>query len=87
MLEKNDAPKVSFIMPVLNEERTIQKCLDSVFSLEYPRENIEVVIAKGPSQDNTNALLEEYAKSNKSIVLVENPTGNTSIGRNICISH
>jgi len=87
MPEKNDISLVSFIMPVLNEEKTIKNCLDSLFSLEYPKEKIEIVIAKGPSKDTTNALLEEYAKNNKNIVLLENPTGNTSIGRNICISH
>ena len=80
-------PKVSFIIPVLNEEKTIKDCLESLLSLEYPKEKIEIVIAKGPSNDNTNTLLEEYAKKNQNIVLVENPTGNTSIGRNICISH
>ncbi|MCU0850988.1 MAG: glycosyltransferase family 2 protein [Candidatus Thermoplasmatota archaeon] len=87
MPETNDVPMVSFIMPVLNEEKTIQKCLDSLFSLEYPGEKIEVVIARGPSKDSTNALLEEYAKNKKNIVLLDNPTGNTSIGRNICIAH
>ncbi len=87
MTEKNDTPLVSFIMPVLNEEKTITDCLDSLFSLEYPKEKMEIVIAKGPSKDTTNAILEEYVKKNKNIFLVENPTGNTSIGRNICISH
>src|SRR5512137_448995 len=87
MTEKNDNPMVSFIMPVLNEEKTIQKCLDSLFSLDYPNEKMEIVIAKGPSKDITNALLEEYSKKNKNIVLLENPTGNTSTGRNICIQH
>ena len=87
MTEKNDTPKVSFIMPVLNEEKTIRNCLDSLFSLEYPKDKIEVVIAKGPSRDNTNTILDEYKKKNSNIILLENPTGNTSIGRNICISH
>jgi len=87
MTEKNDTPLVSFIMPVLNEEKTIKDCLDSLFSLKYPKEKMEIVIAKGPSKDTTNAILEEYVKKNKNIFLVENPTGNTSIGRNICISH
>ena len=87
MTEKDQVPKVSFIMPVLNEEKTIQECLDSLFALEYPKDKMEIVIAKGPSKDNTNVLLEEHAKKNKNIVLLENPTGNTSVGRNICISH
>jgi cellulose synthase/poly-beta-1,6-N-acetylglucosamine synthase-like glycosyltransferase len=87
MTEKNTEPTVSFIMPLLNEEKTIQQCLNSLFSLEYPTEKIQIVIAKGPSRDNTNSLLEEYTKKYTNIILVENPTGNTAIGRNICMKH
>ncbi|VVB60900.1 Dolichyl N-acetyl-alpha-D-glucosaminyl phosphate 3-beta-D-2,3-diacetamido-2,3-dideoxy-beta-D-glucuronosyltransferase [uncultured archaeon] len=87
MTEKNYEPTVSFIMPILNEEKTIKNCLDSLFSLDYPKEKMEIVIAKGPSVDNTNTILEEYANKNNNIILLENPTGNTSIGRNICIKH
>jgi cellulose synthase/poly-beta-1,6-N-acetylglucosamine synthase-like glycosyltransferase len=87
MSEKNNDPTVSFIMPVLNEEKTIKNCLYSLFSLDYLKEKIEIVIAKGPSRDNTNAILEEYTSKNKNIILLDNPTGNTSIGRNICIQH
>src|SRR4030042_2749236 len=87
MTEKNKKPTVSFIIPILNEEKTIKNCLDSLFSLDYPKEKIEIVIAKGPSIDNTNNILEEYVKKNNNIILLENPTGNTSIGRNICIKH
>jgi succinoglycan biosynthesis protein ExoA len=87
MTENNTIPAVSFIMPVLNEEKTIKNCLDSLFSLDYPKEKMEIVIAKGPSKDNTNTILEEYANKNKNIILLDNPTGNTAIGRNICIQH
>ena len=80
-------PKISFIIPLLNEEKTIKNCLDSLFSLDYPKEKIEIVIAKGPSIDNTNNILEEYVNKNNNIILLENPTGNTSIGRNECIVH
>jgi len=80
-------PKVSFIIPVLNEERTIGKCLDSILNLDYPTDKMEILIAKGPSTDNTNRIVEEYAKKYGNIKLLENPTGNTAIGRNICVEH
>ncbi|HEC86421.1 MAG TPA: glycosyltransferase family 2 protein [Thermoplasmatales archaeon] len=86
MVEK-DQPKVSFIMPVLNEERTISRCLDALLSLDYPNDKIEILIARGPSTDNTNKILDEYAKKHNNIKLLDNPTGNTAIGRNICIEH
>ena len=88
MMEKEDEyPKVSFIMPVLNEEKTIGKCLDSILNIDYPKDKIEILIARGPSTDNTNKILDEYAKKYKNIKLLDNPTGNTAIGRNICIEN
>ncbi|HID25584.1 MAG TPA: glycosyltransferase family 2 protein [Thermoplasmata archaeon] len=87
MKENIRCPKVSFIMPVLNEEKTIEKCLDSIMNLDYPKDKIEILIAEGPSTDNTHKIVESYAKKCKNIKLLENPTGNTAVGRNICIEH
>ncbi len=74
-------------MPVLNEEKTISHCLDALLHLDYPQEKIELVIATGPSTDHTDKILKDYAKSYKNIKLVQNPTGNTAVGRNLCIEH
>ncbi|HEC81793.1 MAG TPA: glycosyltransferase family 2 protein [Thermoplasmatales archaeon] len=87
MKKRRSYPKVSFIMPVLNEEKTISKCLDSLLNLDYPMDKIEVLVARGPSTDNTNKILDEYAKEHGNMKLLDNPTGNTAIGRNICIEH
>ena len=86
-MEEEFFPKVSFIMPVLNEEKTIAQCLDSLSRLDYPKDRIEILIAMGKSIDSTDQILKEYASKYKNIVLLKNPTGNTSIGRNICIKH
>jgi GT2 family glycosyltransferase len=37
--------------------------------------------------DNTRGIAQEYAKKHSNIRILENPTGNTSVGRNICIHH
>ncbi|MDH7517802.1 MAG: glycosyltransferase family 2 protein [Candidatus Thermoplasmatota archaeon] len=80
-------PKVSFLIPLLNEEKTLRQCLDSLLALEYPHEKMEILLAIGPCTDNTRAIAEEYAYKYPFIVILENPTGNTAIGRNICIEH
>lgn len=80
-------PKVSFLIPLLNEEKTLAQCLDSLLSLQYPAEKMEILLAVGKCTDNTRAIAEEYAKNHPQIRILENPTGNTSIGRNICITH
>jgi len=87
MIGKNKTSKVSFLMPVLNEDKTLRQCLDSLLAIDYPSENIEILIAVGPCKDNTRSIAEEYALKFPFIVLLENPTGNTSIGRNICIEN
>lgn len=80
-------PKVSFLIPVLNEEQTIRQCLDSLIKLDYPSDKIEILFAVGPSTDNTNNIIKEYANKHKNIKIFENPTGNTSIGRKICVEN
>ena len=82
-----DYPKVSFLMPILNEEKTLQKCLDSLLDLDYPTEKTEILLAMGQSTDSSRTIAEEYAKKHQNIKILENPTGNTAIGRNVCIQN
>lgn len=55
--------------------------------MEYPEEKIEVLLAIGNSSDSTRVIAEGYAKQHPNIRILENPTGNTAIGRNVCIEH
>ena len=82
-----DSPKVSFLIPLLNEEKTLAQSLDSLLEIEYPAEKKEILLAIGKCTDNTRGIAEAYATKHSQIRLLENPTGNTSIGRNICIEH
>ena len=77
-------PKVSFLIPLLNEEKTLTQCLDSILALEYHSEKIEILLAIGNCTDNTRIIAEDYEKKHANIRILENPTGNTSIGRNLC---
>jgi cellulose synthase/poly-beta-1,6-N-acetylglucosamine synthase-like glycosyltransferase len=80
-------PKVSFLIPLLNEEKTLAQALDSLLAVEYSPEKMEILLAIGNCTDNTRMIAEEYQKKHVNIQILENPTGNTSIGRNICIQH
>ncbi|MFH1101851.1 MAG: glycosyltransferase family 2 protein [Methanobacteriota archaeon] len=80
-------PKVSFLIPVLNEEKTLGSCLDSLLQLDYPKEKMEILLALGESTDNTYEIAEKYAKKHEMIKLLKNLSGNTAIGRNLCIEH
>lgn len=53
-----DLPKVSFAIPTLNNEETLDKCLKSIIDQEYP--NIEIIIVDGNSKDRTIEIAKKY---------------------------
>lgn len=52
--------KVSFIIPVLNAERHLVKCLGSIRSQDYPRDRVEIVVLDGGSTDSTVRIAGEF---------------------------
>ncbi len=54
--------KFSIIIPALNEEKNIVKCLGSITNQEYPRKNYEIIVVDGNSNDNTVKVAKKYAK-------------------------
>lgn len=52
-------PLVSFVIPVLNGEKDIARCLLSVQSLQFPRQEYEVLIMDNGSTDQTHQILHE----------------------------
>lgn len=78
---------VSFVMPVLNEERYLTNAVESILKQEYA-DDFELILALGPSTDATNRIAAELAEKHKSdhhVVLVQNPSGKTSSGLNAAI--
>lgn len=53
-------PKVSFVLATYRGERTIKKCLDSIFSQDYPKNLMEVIIIDGGSKDKTLEIAKNY---------------------------
>lgn len=54
-------PRVSFCIPTLNSERTLEKCLRSIKKQRYP--DFEILIIDGCSTDHTLKIAERYADS------------------------
>ncbi|MCD6515569.1 MAG: glycosyltransferase [Candidatus Odinarchaeota archaeon] len=52
-------PMVSFCIPTLNSERTLERCLKSIRKQKYPR--LEIIIIDGYSTDLTIKIAEKYA--------------------------
>ncbi|OQX26123.1 MAG: hypothetical protein BWK80_12020 [Desulfobacteraceae bacterium IS3] len=51
---------VSIIIPAYNEEKHLPACLDSVLHLDYPRQQIEIIVVDNGSSDRTRDIATAY---------------------------
>jgi glycosyltransferase involved in cell wall biosynthesis len=51
---------ISIIIPALNEEKMIGRCLESLTKLDFARERFEVILVDNGSRDNTLAIAESF---------------------------
>ncbi len=80
-------PKVSIIVPCLNEEKRIWILLDALFAQTYPRELLDITIADGGSTDRTRQIIAEFQNRHPDLTLqvIENTTGTIPAGLNSAI--
>ena len=64
---------ISIIIPCRNEEKFIGRCLDSIIAQDYPKENLEVLVVDGMSEDGTREIVERYRQQYPFIRLLNNP--------------
>ena len=46
-------PEVSIIIPVYNEEKNIEGCIDSIINSGYPSDKMEIMVVDDGSTDST----------------------------------
>jgi glycosyltransferase involved in cell wall biosynthesis len=85
MGELSVSPAISVILPVLNEEPHLAESVSAILSQDYLGP-IEIILALGPSRDQTNVIAESLAQRDSRIKLVKNPTGKTATGLNLAIA-
>ena len=78
-------PKISVIIPTLNEEKYISVCLDSILKADYAHEKMEIFVVDGMSEDNTRHIVEKYHSKYSFIHVIENKQRHTPIGMNLGI--
>lgn len=65
----SEAPHLSVLMAVHNEEKVLREKLDSLIRQEYPTHRFSIWIGSDCSTDATNTILEEYAAQDARIHL------------------
>ena len=76
---------VSVVMPVLNEAKHLSAAVAEILAQQVSV-SIELVLALGPSTDQTNEIAEKLAQADSRIKLVTNPTGKTAAALNLAIA-
>lgn len=77
--------KISIIIPCKNEEKYIGECLNSVVKNDYPKEDIEIFIIDGMSNDNTRIIAEKYSEYYKEFHLMINKKETVPYALNMAI--
>lgn len=71
-------PTVTVAVPMLNELGAIEHCLDSFAEQDFPSDRLEVLIIDGGSTDGSRAYVEERARIEPWIRVVDNPEGSAA---------
>ena len=74
---------IAVIIPTLNEERFISRCLDSVIAQTFPFEKMDIMVVDGGSKDKTRIIVEDYHQRYNNIRLINNPGRIQSVAFNI----
>jgi glycosyltransferase involved in cell wall biosynthesis len=80
-------PKISIIIPILNEEEYISVCLNSILQSDYPQNSMEILLVDGISTDDTRTIIQKYQERYSHIQLLDNPKKIVPVAMNIGIAH
>lgn len=86
-IPSNNLTLVSIIIPCRNEGKFIGKCLDSIIAQDYPKDNLEVLIVDGMSDEETREIVKRYIEQFPFVKLLDNPKEITPVALNIGIKH
>jgi cellulose synthase/poly-beta-1,6-N-acetylglucosamine synthase-like glycosyltransferase len=78
-------PFISIVVPIRNEEATIERLTRSLLDQDYPRDRYEIVMADGGSRDRTRALLAGVDVEGRVRVL-DNPGRTAPAALNVAIA-
>ena len=74
--------KLSFIVPLYNSAKWLEKCLYSILNQDIPEDQMEVVCVNDGSPDNSADMAREIGKKHPSIIVIDQPNQGPSGARN-----
>lgn len=86
-MERDKQVSVSIIIPVYNEGKYIEECIKSVVNQDYPKDELELLLVDGNSQDNTVEIIRKMIKEYPFIRVLNNPKRTVQYALNIGIKN
>ena len=77
MIENSEYPAVSIIIPVFNREEAVRCCLKSLKQLDYPEQQMEIIVVDNGSSDRTIDVVREF-----NVSILEETTRGAAAARN-----
>lgn len=81
-----DLQFVSIIVPTYNRASIIEKCVQSLLSLDYPKNRYEIIVVNDGSTDNTLEMLEGYRDKGLKVISHQRNRG-PAAARNTGVKH
>lgn len=78
---------VSIVIPCRNEEKYIEKCINSFLEQSYPMDLVSIIIADGMSTDKTREIINDISKTHKNVILLDNEGLSAPKGMNLGIRY
>jgi len=68
-------PRVTIIVPTFNEAGLVKGKLDNIYSQEYPRDRVEIIVVDSASTDGTPDKVREWAEERRDVrlTIIEEP--------------
>ncbi|HVP40124.1 MAG TPA: glycosyltransferase, partial [Candidatus Saccharimonadales bacterium] len=76
-------PRLSVVVPVLNEARFVAGTLGELLDQDLPEDQFEILVVDGGSTDGTRAAVAAVAGAHPGVRLLDNPRRRSSAGRNV----
>lgn len=64
---------LSVICPIYNEEKYISQFINSILQQDFPKDNLEVLLVDGMSNDRTREIVDSFVSEHSFIRLIDNP--------------
>lgn len=85
-LNNLNLPSVTILVPVFNEQNTVDKTVQSLLSLNYPKDKLKIMVVDDGSKDNTWNVIQKY-QGHDQVLIHQKENGGKYTALNYGIEH